>query len=130
MLENVITHKRNDFCCHEISQDDIKVIRNKFFKTTNKNAQDNKLGHFMSVNKPARRRNRKLAGKSHNFTIKYHVSIIFIQFYSASHSDCLSIYLIYQLLPTLCKVILNLLFLGLEEPEKNLHLSEVILGNI
>lgn len=54
------THKRKDFRCHEISKDDIiKEIRNNFFKTKNKNLQDNKLGNFIAIDKPRRVRNRK-----------------------------------------------------------------------
>nr|CAH7721812.1 unnamed protein product [Callosobruchus chinensis] len=72
--------KRKDFFCHELSQDDIRTTRNMCFKTTKKIVQDNKLGHFMDVEKPDRKRSQKPGGKFHNFSTRYHVSFILNNF--------------------------------------------------
>ncbi|XP_072402171.1 uncharacterized protein [Diabrotica undecimpunctata] len=64
---------RKDFCCNDVTEDDIRTIRSMFYETINKNVQDNHLGHFMDVEKPDRSRNRKIERKSHNFFIRYHV---------------------------------------------------------
>lgn len=57
------------------NKNEVRRLRESFFKEPKKATQDNRLLSFMSIDKPKRERSRKPnTTQSHLFSVKYYVS--------------------------------------------------------